>query len=76
MSGYKPMGCEIRGLQADYSKESLDISDVHCLNVRSRIWLLVICVYVYIYMYTHIHIYVCVEKKNTVQINSERLTNL
>ena len=60
MSGYKLMGCEIRGLQADYSKESLDISDVHCLNVRSRIWLLVIYVYIYIYInthtYTHIHI--------------------
>ena len=44
MSGYKVMACEIRGLQADYSKESLDIYDVHCLNVRSRIWLLVICI--------------------------------
>ena len=83
MSDYKPMGCEIRGLQADYSKESLDISDVHCLKVRSRIWLLVICICMCIYIYminhmhththTHIHTYtymcVCVEMKNTVQIN-------
>jgi hypothetical protein len=39
ISGSKPMGRGPRGLQRDYSKESANITEVHCRNVRSRTWL-------------------------------------
>jgi len=65
--------------------KTADITNVHCLNVRCRIWLLVLYTFIHTHTHTHIYIYIhthicvcvcaCVEFKNTLQVDSERLTN-
>jgi len=63
MSGSKPLGRGLRGLQGDYSRESANITDVHCLNVKSFIWLL------------FIHMYVCVCSSQECRANKFRTVN-
>jgi len=54
MSGSKPMGRGLRGLQGDYSKESADITEVHCVSgLAFGCWF-------YTNTHTYVYIYICV----------------